>query len=146
MKWTKEPPCWDHEKERLLRPCSDAFDLGPTKIGDPVPGEWWSLRNDAGEVAGLGWLDARNGDAELSLAVDQALRQEGHGERILVNLLDEARARGHTVAVGIVRSENRNDVQMVDWLLKRGFTPAVGTRKTAVDLLPVCDVALIRKL
>lgn len=88
LTWVREEsPIWDAHKRRIVGGApEDAFVL-PFADGDPVPGEWWSVRVDAeggkgadGAVVAYGRLDISwGGDAEILLAVDPGRQGQGVG-------------------------------------------------------------------
>ena len=99
--------------------------------GSALPGDWWSVRNEDGVAVGYGWLDGTwGGDAEILLAVDASVRQQGVGSFVIGRLEDEAARRGLNYVYNIVRATHPHRDDLHDWLAVRGFRG--GTSDTAM--------------
>ena len=92
-----------------------------------------------GELAGYGIMSMGAGEAHvLNICVRADLRGLGLGRRLMVWLLDEARAAGHGWAFLEVRPSNRPAILLYESLgfepvgLRRGYYQAIGGREDAI--------------
>ncbi|MGZ4426414.1 MAG: GNAT family N-acetyltransferase [Nocardioidaceae bacterium] len=122
LTWTHEnAPVWDDDKQRVIGGAPEGAFVIPFKDGQSLPGDWWSAQRPDGTVVGYGRLDTTwGGDAEILLAVDPALQQQGAGSYILARLEDEAAARGINYIHNTIRDHEERDL-VHDWLVVRGF-------------------------
>jgi ribosomal protein S18 acetylase RimI-like enzyme len=123
LTWTHEAsPTWDADKQRVIGSAPPgALDLSYPD-GAPLPGDWWSARNDTDEVVGYGWLDATwGGDAEILLAVDATSQQQGIGSFVIGQLEQEAAKRGLNYVYNTVRASHPDRDDVHDWLAVRGY-------------------------
>jgi GNAT superfamily N-acetyltransferase len=131
--WVREEsPVWDADKQRIIGGAPEGAFVLPFMQGDPLPGEWWSVRDRAeGEkdaesaIVGYGRLDISwGGDAEVLLAVDPGHQERGVGSFLLTRLEEEAGARGINYVYNTIRDHEARDL-VHDWLVVRGFRGAV---------------------
>lgn len=123
LSWAQEAnPTWDAEKQRVIGSAPEgALDLSYAD-GSPLPGDWWSARTADGDVVGYGWLDATwGGDAEILLAVDASVQEQGVGSFIIGRLEDEAASRGLNYVYNTVRADHPRRDDLHDWLAVRGY-------------------------
>jgi ribosomal protein S18 acetylase RimI-like enzyme len=117
----EERPVWDEHKARVIGAAEPgAFDLS-YRIGDPLPGDWWSAAAPDGRIAGYGWMDVTWGEAEILLAVDPELRGGGVGSFVLDHLEVEAAARGLNYVYNTVSKTHPRHDEVQDWLGVRGY-------------------------
>jgi GNAT superfamily N-acetyltransferase len=123
LTWSHEPnPTWDADKQRVIGSAPKgvfdfAYDDGAALLGD-----WWAARSAAGDVVGYGWLDATwGGDAEILLAVDASVREQGVGSFVIGRLEDEAASRGLNYVYNTVRDSHPDRDDLHDWLAVRGY-------------------------
>ena len=140
LAWVRETdPVWDADKRRVIGGAPDGAFVLPFDEGDPLPGEWWSVREgDAdGPVLAYGRLDVGwGGDAQILLAVDPARQEEGVGSFVLARLEEEAAARGLNYVYNVIRDHEQRDL-VHDWLVVRGFRgPADGDLRKRVGGSP----------
>jgi GNAT superfamily N-acetyltransferase len=122
LAWVREEaPVWDADKDRVIGSAPEGTFVLPFADGDPLPGDWWSVREADGTVVGYGRLDVTwGGDAEILLAVAPDRQQRGIGSFILGRLDDEAAGRGINYVHNRIRDhQGREEVH--DWLVVRGF-------------------------
>ncbi len=128
LTWHHEPsPTWDADKQRVIGGAPDGAFVIPFRDGDPLPGEWWSVREGdaAGRVLAYGRLDVGwGGDAQILLAVEPTRQEEGVGTFALARLEDEAAARGLNYVYNVIREHEQRDL-VHDWLVVRGFRGSV---------------------
>ena len=121
--WVREDaPVWDAEKQRVIGGAPEgAFDLSFAE-GDPLAGEWWSVRDgEGGPVVAYGRLAiGRGGDAEILLAVDPARQEEGIGTFVLGALEGEALRRGVNYVYNVI-PEHRERVVVHDCVRDPGL-------------------------
>ncbi len=124
LSWRREDdPVWDADKQRVIGGAPEGAFVLPFSDGDPLPGEWWSARQDD-EVVGFGRLDIGwGGDAEILLAVDPGRQEQGVGSFVLDHLEDEAAARGINYVYNVIGEHEQRDL-VHDWLVVRGFRGA----------------------
>ena len=126
--WVRESdPVWDADKRRVIGGAPEGAFAIPFQDGDPLPGEWWSVREGRGDgfVLGYGRLDIGwGGDAQVLLAVDPSRQEEGIGSFLLAHLEDEAAARGINYVYNSIREHEQRDL-VHDWLVVRGFRGSV---------------------
>jgi len=131
--WVREEsPVWDEGKQRIIGGAPEGAFVLPFTEGDPLPGEWWSVRARAegeggteGAIVGYGRLDIGwGGDAEVLLAVDPGHQTLGVGSFVLARLEEEAGARGINYVYNTIRDHDARDL-VHDWLVVRGFRGAV---------------------
>lgn len=124
LTWTRENgPRWDADKARIVGEAPvGIFDSRYRELreGDPVPGEWWRVEKD-GETVGYGWLEVVWGDAEILLATDPSVREQGVGSFVLDHLEKEAKAQGLNYIYNQVRPTHPDADRLQAWLEKRGF-------------------------
>ncbi|NUR05403.1 MAG: GNAT family N-acetyltransferase [Nocardioidaceae bacterium] len=128
LAWVPEAaPAWDADKQRVIGGAPAGTFVIPFADGDPLPGEWWVVRDrDAGDrVVGYGRLDIGwGGDAEILLAVDPGCQQQGVGSFVLQQLEEEAAGRGINYVYNTIREHEGREL-VHDWLVVRGFRGAV---------------------
>ena len=124
LSWVREDdPVWDADKRRVIGGAPDGAFVIPFRDGEPVPGEWWSVREEGedGQILAYARLDIGwGGDAQILLAVDPARQEEGVGSFVLARLEDEAAARGINYVYNTIREHEQRDL-VHDWLVVRGF-------------------------
>ena len=121
--WVPETqPTWDAHKRRVFATVPPGvFDVGG-EDDSPLPGEWWSAQDEAGDVVGYGWIDSTwGGDVEVLVAVDGAVRDRGVGSFVLDRLEQEAVARGVNYVYNVVREGHPERERLHDWLGVRGY-------------------------
>ena len=128
LSWIREQdPVWDADKRRVIGGAPDGAFVIPFRDGEPLPGEWWSVRDGGrdGTVLAYGRLDIGwGGDAQILLAVEPTRQEEGVGSFVLARLEDEAAARGINYVYNTIGEHAQRDL-VHDWLLVRGFSGAV---------------------
>lgn len=126
LAWVREEdPVWDADKRRVIGGAPDGAFVTPFGEGDPLPGEWWSVRGGDGTVVAYGRLDIGwGGDAQILLAVDPSHQERGVGGFVLARLEDEVAARGINYVYNTIREHEQRDL-VHDWLVVRGFRGAV---------------------
>jgi len=116
-----DSPVWDADKERVIGGAPAGTFVIPFRQGDPVPGEWFVVRDDERRAVGYGRLDIGwGGDAEILLAVDPERQEQGIGSFVLARLEDEAAARGINYVYNTIRQHEGREL-VHDWLVVRGF-------------------------
>jgi N-acetylglutamate synthase-like GNAT family acetyltransferase len=124
LTWNHESPArWDGPKRRIIGGApAGIFDSRFAELGDdaPLPGDWWRIDRD-GVPVGYAWLDAVWGDAEITVAIDEAARHAGAGTFALDRLEKEARRRGLNRLYNIVRPTHPEHDATLAWFAKRGF-------------------------
>lgn len=140
LSWVREDdPVWDAEKRRVIGGAPDGAFVIPFRDGEPVPGEWWSVREEGedGQILAYARLDIGwGGDAQILLAVDPARQEEGVGSFVLARLEDEAAARGINYVYNTIREHEQRDL-VHDWLVVRGFRgPVDGDLRKRVGSRP----------
>jgi GNAT superfamily N-acetyltransferase len=122
LTWVREQaPVWDADKVRVIGGAPEGSFVLPFEEGDQLPGDWWSVRDAAGDVVGYGRLDTTwGGDAEILLAVAADRQEAGVGTFILGRLEQEAAARGINYVHNRIREHEQRDL-VHDWLVVRGF-------------------------
>lgn len=120
----EDTPRWDAGKAAIVGgAASGIFELPAFALGDLAPGEWFRVE-DGGRLAGYGWMDCTWGDAEVSLAVDPAVRGRGVGAFILDQLEREAGTRGLNYLYNAVRATHPDGGGVTAWLESHGFRPS----------------------
>lgn len=121
LAWDREEaPRWDPDKQGIIGGAPPGvFDIDHAD-GSPLPGDWWSTR-DEHTVVGYGWLDVAWGDAEILLAVDPQAQATGVGSFVLDNIEHEAAARGVNYVYNTVRATHPRRAEVQEWLQRRGF-------------------------
>ena len=122
-KWIVEnPPQWDGPKRQIVAGVPEGiFRLPEWAEGDLLPGEWWRVESDHGDVVGYGWMDCTWGDAEVLLAVDSAHQGGGVGGYILDQLEREAASRGLHYLHNVVQPTHPDRDKVAAWLGRNGF-------------------------
>lgn len=123
LSWQREaaPVTWDGDKQRVIGGAPDGAFVLPFDDGDHVPGEWWSVRDEADEIVGYGRLDTTGlGDAEILLATAPDRQGQGIGSFMLERLEQEAAGRGINYVHNVVRDHEAADA-VEQWLTARGF-------------------------
>src|SRR5579863_4025925 len=123
LHWTKEDaPVWDAAKRDVFGPDGlAATGLVPPADGAPLADEWWRVTDDAGAVAGYGWLDSEWGDAQVTFLVAPARPGAGIGEFIVARLEHEAAQRGLNYIYNVVPASHPEPAWMTGWLTGHGF-------------------------
>ena len=117
----EETPVWDADKVRVIGGAPEGAFVLPFEEGEPLPGDWWSVRDAEGVVVGYGRLDTTwGGDAEILLAVAPDRQEAGVGSFILDGLEQEAARRGINYVHNRIREHEQRDL-VHDWLVVRGF-------------------------
>lgn len=122
LTWVREDtPRWDAAKQEIVGGAAPgSLDLAPLGLGDLAPGEWFRVEED-GRTVGYGWMDCTWGDAEITLAVDPAHRQQGVGAFIVEHLGREAGSRGVNYLYNAVRRSHPERARVTKWLEGLGF-------------------------
>jgi GNAT superfamily N-acetyltransferase len=125
LHWIREDtPVWDDAKQAIVDSApGGALELPKLAAGDLAPGEWFRVEED-GVIRGYGWMDCTWGDAEITLAVDQAQRGKGVGAFIVQHLEEEAAARGVNYLYNAVRLAHPERSAVTRWLENLGFQPS----------------------
>jgi GNAT superfamily N-acetyltransferase len=146
LSWVREEaPLWDADKVRVIGGAPEGAFVLAFEDGDPLPGDWWSVRDAEGDVVGYGRLDTTwGGDAEILLAVAPDRQEAGVGSFILARLEQEAASRGINYVHNRIREHEQRDL-VHDWLVVRGFRgPVDGDLRKRVGA-PVATSATARR-
>lgn len=122
LTWEREGrPVWDADKARIVASAPDGALALDFADGTELPGDWF-LAKDGEEVVGFGSLDTTwGGDAEITLAVDDAQKGRGVGSFVMGRLEQEARQRGINYVYNTVRDAHPQRDEVHDWLVVRGY-------------------------
>ncbi|GEM_PF-5388488 len=122
MYWIKEDKAiWNENKARIIGSNIGSFFLDFPVQSDILPGEWFNLTDENGEIVGYGWINVSEGDAEISVAIDGKYQGRGYGSQIIDNLYREVESLGFEEIIVVVRQENPNASDVVKWAYKNGY-------------------------
>ena len=132
LKWSAEPAArWDADKQRILGASPDGvFRFGELADGALVPGDWWRVEDDAGQVVAYGWMDVTWGWAPMLLAVDPTTRGQGVGSFVVEQLAAEASRKGLHYVFNVIPDAHPDPEALAAWLGRRGFEPAQTDART----------------
>jgi ribosomal protein S18 acetylase RimI-like enzyme len=115
-------PRWSEDFARIVGGWPEGvFPRAGWTDADVVPGAWWAVRRDGGDVVALAVLDTVWGDGEVMVAVDPACVRSGAGRFAMEQLQREAHARGLAYLRNQVPSAHPQPEAVVAWLESCGF-------------------------
>jgi GNAT superfamily N-acetyltransferase len=126
FQWTREVPAkWDDDKVALIAGSAPgtfrAAWADTHQTGELVPGDWWRVEDESGELVGFGWMDVTWGDAEILLVTAPAHRGKGVGTFVLDKLAAEAKERGINYLCNVIPDGHPDGDGVRRWLEARGF-------------------------
>lgn len=122
MYWIKEEnPLWDENKVKIIGSNIGCFVLDGIKESGKLVGEWFYLRDECGQIIGYGWIEIKEREAEISLAVDKKYKGNGYGTQIINNLYNEVKNLGIEEIIAVVRVENSNAEDVIRLAYKNGY-------------------------
>ena len=83
LTWVREEaPSWDADKVRVIGGAPEGAFVLPFEEGEQLPGDWWSVRDAAGDVVGYGRLEQEAASRGLNY-IHNRIRE--HEQRDLVH-------------------------------------------------------------
>lgn len=146
---------WDIEKETIFEKIEKGtFEFCNLEIGSKLEQGWWKLVDENERVLGFGWINYKNDDFEISLAVNEDSRGTGFGSFIVKELEGIAKEQGFNETAAIIKQSNPNSSKMVEWFYQKDyavFLPGLGgmerkTEELATSMVKRMDVHLIKTI